>query len=956
MTHADHLGYEPSLDGLRAVAVLAVLFFHAHFSWAPGGFLGVSTFFTLSGFLITSLMIKEWRSSGGVSLRNFFSRRFRRLLPASWFTMGLVLAMGAFGVWANDQLRSLRGDVPWALIELINWHFIAEGRSYGAQFEAPSPLEHYWSLAVEQQFYLLLPLVLLALLGWSQRRALARDGARSGPATTPLRPLVIVLVIGAVLSWSLNWYFAQDSVSRSYYGTDTRLAELAVGALIATVGLRRIRNGPTVRRRALATVGILGLVVSLGLWSTATVGSQWMYPFGFMATAAASTMLILGALQPGPLRWVLELTPVVALGKISYGVYLLHWPIFLWLTPARTGWGQWPLFGLRMAVTITASVVMFRLLETPIRSGSRLVARVSAGFVAPVAVALLVVTAMVTSDLPGPSELASAVNTTTTTLPPAPVRVLVIGDALAESWRPLAGAPSGSSSLDDPTTGGSSQTMITVPDTGAPLELTVAASPDCGVVLGGFVRLSNGELERDTDRCGKVHEAWSDALLETRPDVVLIWAAPRDVADRRLDPSTPWSQPGVPELDDFLSVELRELVDAMSATGSAVVLGSAPYFANNGPAPTPVPQILPPDPVRRELARQAWIDAGVGIPGPGYAENDNARIDRWNELLAGAASETGAETLDLAEMMQQWRGGEFDPQLRAPDGVGLTPEGITELAKQSSGALENAKPSVGRADPTAAVAAVAPLPPAPPYIARRTVPPGRAPKILVVGDSVAYNIGFGLATWAKANGGARVHSAGQLGCPIARGGQFRFLLDIDTFEDRCDWAKMFPDWVNSTDPEVVVLASGIWEVVDRRLPGDDRFRHVGEPIVDRYLLAEFLSAIDTLAARGANVVLLTYPHFEAGRDQGYAELPESDPARVDRLNELLAEAVAMRPGVATLMDFQGWLASQPGGELDPAKRSDGLHFYDEYAPTIADWLAPQLIETARNGTPPPPGG
>ncbi|MCB0951246.1 MAG: acyltransferase, partial [Microthrixaceae bacterium] len=135
---SDALGYEPSLDGLRAVAVVAVLFFHARFSWIPGGFLGVSTFFTLSGFLITSLMIKEWRRTGSVSLRGFFSRRFRRLLPASWFTLALVVAMGAVGIWVSEQLRSLRGDVPWALVELINWHFIAQGRDYGAQFAAPS--------------------------------------------------------------------------------------------------------------------------------------------------------------------------------------------------------------------------------------------------------------------------------------------------------------------------------------------------------------------------------------------------------------------------------------------------------------------------------------------------------------------------------------------------------------------------------------------------------------------------------------------------------------------------------------------------------------------------------------------------------------------------------------------------------------------------------------------------
>ncbi|MGI9577787.1 MAG: acyltransferase family protein, partial [Microthrixaceae bacterium] len=167
------LGYEPALDGLRALAVVAVLFFHARFGWARGGFLGVSTFFTLSGFLITSLMLGEWRASGAVSLRGFYRRRFRRLLPASWATLLLVLAMGALGIWSTTQLRDLRGDVPWALAELVNWHFIAEDRTYGAQFVAPSPIEHFWSLAVEQQFYLVLPAVVIVALRFSRRRAVA---------------------------------------------------------------------------------------------------------------------------------------------------------------------------------------------------------------------------------------------------------------------------------------------------------------------------------------------------------------------------------------------------------------------------------------------------------------------------------------------------------------------------------------------------------------------------------------------------------------------------------------------------------------------------------------------------------------------------------------------------------------------------------------------------------------
>ncbi len=945
----DKLGYEPALDGLRAIAVLAVLVFHARFSWAPGGFLGVSTFFTLSGFLITTLLIQEWRRGGSVRIRSFFGRRFRRLLPASWFTLMLVLVMGAVGIWADDQMRSLRGDVPWALAELVNWHFILAGRSYGAQFEAPSPLEHYWSLAIEQQFYLILPLVVLGVLTWSQRRALAYGKGARGPAATPLRPLVIVLCIATAVSWYLNWRFAHGSTARSYFGTDTRLAELAIGALLATVGVSRIRTRRPALRRAMAFGGIVGLALSAVLWATATVSSRWMYPWGLVVTTMSSAAMIAGAMQAGPLRRLLELGPVVWLGRISYGVYLLHWPVFLWLTPARTGLSQWPLFGLRMAVTLSAAVVMFNLLETPIRRGSRLVVRVSAGFLAPSAVLILVTTALVTADIPEPSQLASASeSSTTTTIPPAPLRVFVVGDRLAEQWEEL--NQSGEPTAEGPVT------QVTVPGSGAALEVSVAAAPDCGVALGGFVRLPGGAIERDTDRCGLVQDAWADAIEEMRPDVVLVWSAVRDVSDRRLDTDVPWAAPGDPALDDFLSLELRDMVERISATGAGVLLGTSPHFESTLGDPPAVPRVLPTDPDRRPLAEKLFENAAKGVPPPGHAENDAARIDHWNELLTSAAAATGAEVVDLAAAMADWPGGEFAEGMRAADGVGLTPRGMKALADFAADAIEHARVPPEAADPTAEIAAAAPLPPAPPYSPRRTAPPGTEARILVVGDSVAFNVGYGLLSWSHGQRGVRVHNVGQLGCPVARGGQYRFLRDIATFEERCDWAGMFPQWVSGFDPQVVLLASGIWEVVDRRLPGDDRFRHVGADVVDRYVLAEFLSAIDTLASRGATVALLTYPHFEPGRDQGYSDLPESDPARVDRLNEILAEAVSLRPGVATLIDFQGWLAAQPGGELDPAKREDGLHFYDEYSPVIGSWLGPQLVELARTGLPAPTGG
>ena len=215
------LGHVPALDGIRALAVAAVLAFHGDVAGTSGGFLGVSMFFTLSGFLITSLLLREWAASpgSGVDLRRFFSRRFRRLLPASWLTIAIVLVMGLAGIWETEQLRALRGDVPWALAELVNWHFIAQGTTYGASQTAPSPLEHFWSLAIEQQFYVLLPLLLTVVLVRSRR------APRSA-----FRLLVVALGVAMTLSALANGLAARSSIDRAYFGTDTRAAELLVGA------------------------------------------------------------------------------------------------------------------------------------------------------------------------------------------------------------------------------------------------------------------------------------------------------------------------------------------------------------------------------------------------------------------------------------------------------------------------------------------------------------------------------------------------------------------------------------------------------------------------------------------------------------------------------------------------------------------------------------------------------
>ncbi len=915
----EPLGHVESLDGLRAVAVLAVLTFHARFTWIAGGFLSISMFFALSGFLITSLLLREWNASetrSGIDLRRFWSRRFRRLLPASWTTIGLVLAMGLAGVWNTDQLRSLRGDIPFALAEIINWHFIAQDRSYGADFVAPSPLEHFWSLAVEQQFYVILPLLVVGVMTLGRR--------------LPVRQRVMLLaavflVLGAFSAIS-NGLYSRTSIDRAYFGTDSRMAEMLVGGLLACATLRRLRAPAGILRNVLLLLGPLAIAVTAWLWHIARLDSSWVYPWGLLVAAGLTAVIILSATQGGPLGWVLSLGPLVWIGKVSYGVYLLHWPVFLWLTPARVGLSQWPLFGLRLLVTFLLAVALFHVVENPVRRGVRLRGRMAPITAVLAAVAILACTAWVTRDLPAPSRLQLATQqqeATPTTIPPPTVRVAVVGDQLA----------------------GSLGEQLTAVDG---LEVTVSSVPDCGIGVGGTVTLSDGRVERDVNRCGRTRETWVEAVRSAQPDVVMVVGTMRDAAARRMGTKSGWAGPSDPLVDDFLRSEIALVADELVATGAEVVLVTAPAV-NNTAVPVPIPEPAPnPDPGQEQLLQIERGQLAEGNPGPGFRENDPVRIERVNQLMAEVASQRSLRLFDLAAQTQQWPGGPFDPALRSGDGVGFLPEGGEVLGEWLLPVLrESQKPVV--APPPPVIAPDTPLPEAPAPRDRRTVSAGEKAEVLVVGDSVAFGIGFGLDDWGTATGKLRATTAAQFGCAIARGGSYKFQRETRTLEPRCDWATTFPALIASHRPDVVVLSSGVWEVVDRRLVGDNRYRHIGEPDIDRYILGEFLAAIDTLGADGAHVIVLTQPHIESGLDKGESGLPESEPERIDRLNELLAEAVALRPGVATLVDMRAWVAGQPGGEMDRAMRADGIHFQDDFAPTLSAWLGPEVVRIARGG-------
>jgi peptidoglycan/LPS O-acetylase OafA/YrhL len=346
----------PALDGLRAAAVIAVLIFHG--GYLQGGFLGVDLFFALSGFLITSLLIRDATGGDGrgIVLGTFWGRRFRRLLPAV-FTMIAVVAVWAWIFGSGADLAGVQDDGPWAVAYLANWHFIAESGGYWESFAQPSMFDHLWSLAIEEQFYLLWPIVLVAIWKWSKR---------------PTRTLLILTIAGVALSL-LSMVLLYDGVepTRVYMGTDTRAASLLVGALAATEPARRLA------RRAVAALGdrtglaIAVLVVFVG-WSWVAVdgaSSGLLYRGGLLAHSIACAVIIslVVALDRGWLVRGFALRPLVWVGVLSYGLYLWHWPVYIVLSPERTGLDGPTLLAVRLGLSVVIAYASFRLVEDPIR-------------------------------------------------------------------------------------------------------------------------------------------------------------------------------------------------------------------------------------------------------------------------------------------------------------------------------------------------------------------------------------------------------------------------------------------------------------------------------------------------------------------------------------------------------------------------------------------------------------
>jgi peptidoglycan/LPS O-acetylase OafA/YrhL/lysophospholipase L1-like esterase len=342
---SNPLPHRPGLDGLRGLAVAAVVVYHLGYGWAGGGFLGVSLFFTLSGYLVTSVLLADAAATARPSLRHFWARRARRILPAAFALLAVVSLVGGLG----RPTPGLAGDVRAALGQVANWRFIAAHRSYAEQFAAPSPLRHLWSLAIEEQLYLALPLVAWLAL---------RRGRRT---------LAVVLALACAASVAASFALAGASFDRVYQGTDTRAVELLVGALAAClVTPARLAAARAGRAAWLAACGALGAVGAL--WGLTRLDHVWLRHGGFGAVALVHLALVLVGAGPVGSR-LLGVRPLAALGRVSYGVYLYHWPLVVWITPASTGWPGPVVDAVRVGGALVAAVISLRVLEAPVRAG-----------------------------------------------------------------------------------------------------------------------------------------------------------------------------------------------------------------------------------------------------------------------------------------------------------------------------------------------------------------------------------------------------------------------------------------------------------------------------------------------------------------------------------------------------------------------------------------------------------
>lgn len=563
-------GHIAGLDGLRGLAVAAVVVYHLWPGVLPAGFLGVTLFFALSGFLITTLLLDEVDRAGRVSLRDFWGRRLRRLMPMSWLVLTAVLAVWAIAGWLTEAVRR---DVLWSALHVANWGRIAEAQAYGVSPEA-SPVLHFWSLSIEEQWYLLLPL----LVAWS----------------APRQSTGKVLGVTFLCSTAAVWWSWDDPV-RSYFSTFTRAGELVVGALAAVVvrSIRRAATGRTgksarTRRTAVEVVATAGCALLAAAMVATSLEAPSYSRGGLLVAGVVAAVTVAATASSVSVARLLDIRPLAWLGSVSYAVYLVHWPLHVGLR--RAGFDPTLAPWLTVALTLPIAAASGRFVEQPIRSRRRLGR--GSGFVALMALGSLVVAT-------------AAVPDTSTAVTFDADRAV----ALAEQRRP--GQTSGSTLPAADPTGSPGPTAT--PTAAAPPPIRYAwVSDSSGLPLVLGIRSPEGfevagwwtQMGCPAGRGGRVRSAstgtavwttaekgcaWDESLAAAVPagdvDVALASFGRWDVAEREVpELGGGWTTLDDPRYDTWLFDELSALTGQLHGAGvHTVVWLTLPYDDPHAP-------------------------------------------------------------------------------------------------------------------------------------------------------------------------------------------------------------------------------------------------------------------------------------------------------------------------------------------------------------------------------------
>jgi len=361
MSTARGIRYIPAIDGLRAVAVLAVMLYHLGFTWIPGGFLGVDLFFVISGYVITRLLLDSIARSGGLDLRAFYKARFRRLFPPLVFMIFMTIIY--IGIWAPETMRRFISDSPFALSGAMNWWLVFRHTDYFDSIARPPLLQHTWSLGVEAQFYLVWPLILLLVL------------RRFGKNMIPGAALVIAAISGIslfIVSLTVD-AASMAQVSHVYFGTDTHSIGLFLGAALAVSWVPQNLEEKVDKRAQdfIDGIGVFGFVGLIGTFLLVNESDPTLYKLAFPLAGLFGCAILTSIVHPASrFAPILSSKAAVWIGERSYAIYLWHWVVFQVTRPAVDLEGStWALYALRILIVFALADISLRLVELPIRSG-----------------------------------------------------------------------------------------------------------------------------------------------------------------------------------------------------------------------------------------------------------------------------------------------------------------------------------------------------------------------------------------------------------------------------------------------------------------------------------------------------------------------------------------------------------------------------------------------------------